>query len=320
MSLVRRYGNRMGYMLAAMAARDAYRYGKRKVSTFFRPTAKRMRMTRRYTYKRRGYKTRIMRSWKTSGPSGKMVTRRRAARLVGHAPKTRESKRSETFSVSGQELDSRTLYSWDLTELTRRDNTGVYERNDQRERDRVIVSGFKITGCINALPDLRKVHAVNIAIISYNSKRNNSLWGVTTTQFVSNSGFFSDPGALNQEIDFGTQITSSEYRNLPINKDLYTVVMRKRIYLHPQDRVFNGVEQVYYDRNGKSSIPFNLWVPLNRQVRYFRPTTDDDRAQDGRCALVIWHDSLGTTDATEAAESEIVNVQMRNITYFRELS
>ena len=138
MSLVRRYGNRMGYMLAAMAARDAYRYGKRKLTSFFRPTAKRRRLSMRRSYPvsrlRRSYKTR---SWKTSGPSGKMVARRRAARRVGNPTTERVSKRTETFSVSGQELDSRTLYSWDLTEITRRDNTGIYERNDQRERDRL---------------------------------------------------------------------------------------------------------------------------------------------------------------------------------------
>lgn len=320
-SALRSYGYRAGAIVSAMAARDAYRWaarrlgGKRKASSY---------RSRSSGFKRRRYVGRYKRRGRTNAvwrPSHTTRTIRPYARKrVGLPLNTRVSKRAITFNINQFSLNSRTLYSWDLTEITRRSEEGIgnFERLDQRERDRIHLRGFKITGSVRATNDLEEVQCVNIAIISLDSTRSTALWSGNPTQFVGNTAFFRTPGGLNQEAPFGSVITAEEYRNWPINKEVYNVIMRKKVFLHPKKKEYNGSALVNYDDGFKSNRPFDFWVPINRQVRYVRPNSDADRALAGRCALVMWHDALSGTEGTAGIGVGFVELDLKNITYFSE--
>ena len=339
------WGSRASAVIVGLAARDAYYSARRRylqnrplktlaglpsnttVTTRVKrgmPYSRyRRRYRRRYTprYRKRTrytprYRKRYSRRYRT------YRRRRRAARRIGLRPYSRVSNKTFIFNYANS-LASRTLYSWDMTEIARQSTASTYDLLGNRQRERIIVKGFLIRGCISALDAMRRTHVINMAIISPKHLIDGQTWTQTATQnFVQNERFFSAMDE-NQYRNFGTNLTAVHLNQLAINKQYYHVLFRKRFYVGPRRHYYDGSAvpaTTQHHDTPNSTRQFRIWAPLRRQIKYERAAVNDDLAVTGRCAFVVWHDNLGTSKGGAATVADLVEFMMDGITYWSEIN
>lgn len=282
-------------MVGGLAARDLYRTGKRYVASSFAGKRK-MTMAK---------KTRAVKRVKYSSSQ---------ANKVGFALTSGISRRTDVAIQTGQLLNTRTLYSRDLTYVDKGDSI-----ND-RERDIIACKGFNIVMNLQSRTELagRKCF-FHWAVISPRQLGPGSAPSSSQTGAVTKSEFFRSYGPTREEDFDPATLSSIEFNTNPINADAYTVLTRGRALLEPEDSSYNGTGTVGILRRPGSTTQISRYVKLNRQVRYTDKGVSSPAATEGRCFLVYWcelHNGVGV------ASDPIQNVfalDLRCTTFFNDI-
>lgn len=249
------------YSLASSAARDAYRYGRRRV------------FKRKNRYKPRGYKR-----WKRARYS------RSRRRYVGYPVRYGTAKRTLVSLVADQSQSTRTLYSTDLTFIGHTDSNEI----NARQRDIINLRGFRINlqfqrSTTNTVRDI----VLHMAVVHDKGRADAAL---TATNPIQTGDFFRG-NSTNRAIDFQTSLAGIEFNNLGINTDLYTVLAKKDYYLKSpeQDGRQSFRKKIY--------VKVNRQIRYDNEVG----GTNEEVATDGRCFLVWWYELASGAGATSAA-------------------
>ena len=212
---------------------------------------------------------------------------------------------------ANDDLPSRTLLSWDLTEIQRGDSLNT------RERDIANVRGFRITGAF-AATTMNQEHTVHLAVIGQRGCAD--LWTSGAENFVTSTDFFRGYGDERFK-SFSTGLSSSEMHTLPINKDAYVILTHRKYRLKPRFHYFeDGAPGATKTVSGtRSEVPFDFYVPYNRQVRYDHPLGNNDFAMIGRVALVMWQDRTEGHAPGTAIATGSMSYDLRPVTVFRDI-
>lgn len=199
------------------------------------------------------------------------------------------------INTAGGPLSSRTLGQYDLTLI------GENQTESGRERHQINCRGLKIDlnmynlngpGVAGGNPNLV---FVNIAVLA---QKNAATGNVPTDDF-----FRAIKNNDERAVNFSVDLTSEEFRNLPINTDLYTVLKHKRYVLRPY---LSGVDKYWKT--------INWYIPIKRQLVYENTANTSCR---NKIHLCIWCDKINEP-AGSAASGNQINFQFRTTTYFRD--
>lgn len=293
--------NRIGALVAANAARDAYNYGKRYIGSYFRSRSIRgiTSMPYRRTYTRRG-RTR-KRAYSRYGRRRSRYTKKRrflkkATRGMGVNMGTGNCKRALTHNSVGQAIFNMSLYSRDITWIERADD-GLNSINE-RQREMIDLRGFKISFGINNNVTGKGDRIFHVAVIS--PKGMFGFLGVQDNCVV-NDNFFRGNGAA-RNINFQTSLTGLERNVLSINTDGYNILMHKKFYFENTDT------------NGRRSKLLKFWLPVRRQITYDQGPV----AQAGRVALCWWMEPVQGV-GSGGTPVGYADVDIHCIAYFKEV-
>lgn len=251
-------------------------------------------MVRRFM---RGYKSRYIKRGRRPYLRGGRIASRSAkfskfsTARVGEPIGTSTSKSVTTHNSTLSAVDTRTLYTLNLTTVTKGDN------RNQRERNLINVGGFKITF------QVRNGRTVpmnwHLAVVS--NKQNGTT--VTTTDF------FRSPSDTRAQ-DFTTAINDLTMDNLALNSDKYQILKHKKWQLVPSSN-----NTTWQANSGKNFTTIRWYVPLKRQLRFEQNT--DTIPNTGNVFLVYWcsHMADGSGDP---AVVDGWDVGYRTEMYFRE--
>ena len=267
-----------GYSIVGSAARDAYRYGRKRL---FRGS--------RRTYRPRGYSR-----WKRARYG------RRARRYIGHPVRYGTAKRTQIVTVTSQSQNNRTLYSQDLTYIAHTSSNEV----NKRQRDMINLRGFRINLQFKRdVSVLDRDLVLHMAIVHDKGRANAAL---TANDPIAIGDFFRG-NADNRAVDFSSGLSGIEFNNLGINTDLYTVLKRKDYVLKsPTQNGRVGFRKKIYIKVNRQIRYDNEIAGLNEEV-----------ATDGRCFLVWWYnaawgENVSSTPQLVGEQDRMV------ITYWRE--
>lgn len=211
-----------------------------------------------------------------------------SSRNVGHPLGITSVK--HTAFTDDADIDSRVLYTKNLTDISYGEGEG------KRERNIVNCRGFHIRmDWFSNLPSgSTTYYGCNVAAISP--------IGLAST--ASATDFFRYLGANNErEISFSTSLTFMEMHKLPINTDKWTVLWHERFDLLPKSSGFTPFKQ-----------SIDKYIPLNRALTF---SSEGVSSCQDPVYLVYWYDIYPSTSGTLSTASA-VHVQQFNVTYFRE--
>lgn len=213
-------------------------------------------------------------------------------RPIGFPVNSATTKR-HVVNVIRQDFDTRTLYMSELTAIERQ--SGVHELN-RRERDVVNISGFKIMAeCRNLNSEPLQV---SFAVLSR-----------IDSTIPSSTEFFRGDGSGDRTMNLGTNRTSLEQMNAPINTDDYIILWRQNLkFSVTQETTTNWQNDI-----DPSYGTIKKWIPLNRQIR-FNATGDANE----RIYLVWWCDKFNQMGASPIDPASFQS-QMRLETFFKDV-
>lgn len=229
----------------------------------------------------------IGKAWK------KYKSYRERTKEIGNAPGTANCKRAlgtEVSTISTRDLQAINLVS--LAKTTSNEITG-------RQRDLVDFRGSKI--CMQLANESTKPLCVNVAVVHPKD-----------VQSVSQVNFFRGYGTERSQ-DFSNNLSANEFHCLPINSDIYTVLIHKRFMLDPVE----SASPTFSSGSGKSYRDLQFYVSLKRQLRYVHNGPDNTMAETGNTYLVWWCDEfLDPSGATGTAGAMRCDVKVYK--YFKE--
>lgn len=229
-----------------------------------------------------------VRRWRKS----KLARRRKVGERIGtSAAKTREVV-STVASNTG--IDTRTLYSQDLTEIPRSDNIG------ERERDIVNLRGFKI--CISLKNQDNTPVYYNLALVSFKGNV-----CATSQNQIETTNFFRDHSNSRGQ-DFSTGLTALEFHCLPINTDLYNVITHKRY------RIAGRTNSSEFSNHTASYKNIDFYQKIKRQIRF---ANSDQESSNNKVFFVEWCDLFNTVGGQPVQTDRLLS-QRKLIVYFRE--
>jgi len=193
-------------------------------------------------------------------------------------------------------LDTRTLYVHDLMKI----DPGYFDQ--QREGAVVNVSGVKICSeWFNVNTGVQFGVNLNIAVIS--PKDSNAKASVTAIK----TDFFNGMGqnGTNRAIDFSNNLSSNDFRCLPINTDLWVVLRHFRMKIAPATSIGDGN---YYQTK-------DFYVKLNRQIQW--SSSAPDATSDSPVYLVYWFDDW-IDPSGSAPTVGVLQSQIKSVLYFRD--
>jgi len=196
-------------------------------------------------------------------------------------------------------IDTRTLYVYDLMKI----DPGYFDQ--QREGAVVNVSGVKIcTEWLNINASLQFGVNLNIAVIS--PKDSNAKASVTAIK----TDFFGAMGsnASNRAVDFSNNLSSNEFRCLPINTDKWVVLRHFRMKIWPSTGIAGGYSNAAYKTQ-------DFYVNLNRQIQW--SSSAPDATADSPVFLVYWFDDF-IDPAGSSPTVGVLQHQIRSVLYFRD--
>ena len=196
------------------------------------------------------------------------------------SPQGEPVKHHRVEDTSGVFKSTRTLYSTDLTAIPK--NTTSNDIN-KRERQVVFVKGFKV--CLEIHNIGSTAMYFNCAVIAPKCATSNSL----SVDFFRGSG-------NERSVDFSTSLTSLDFHCRPINSDRFTILKHKKLLLAKFGNTTNdgGTRTAY--------TVIDMWVPLNRQIRYEDNTTT---ASCNPVWLVYWMDKFATPGGSAASSGQV---------------
>jgi len=127
-------------------------------------------------------------------------------------------------------------------------------------------------------------------------------------QDVNNAKFFRGYASSRSQ-DFDLTLTSNEFSCLPINSDIYDILVHHRMMLDPS----NGGSKDQ-STNGKNYGSWMKWIPLKRQLRYDQAASV---AETGNTYVVWWADKFLSAPGTVATNSAY-QVDVKLYKYFKE--
>lgn len=276
-----RYATTVGTVLAASAARDAYRKAKSLVGR-----SKKKGATKRYYYPR--------------------------PRLYTSAyPGSSTTKRALVLNSSSKAIASRTLYSNDLTWIDHADNNNDI---NTRQRDTINCRGFKINmkmtfGLGASVPNNQALYFHWAVVVPKFGSASN----IPQSRAVDplSIGDFFRGNSENRAINFGNNLSGLEVNVLPINTDTYTVLTRGREMI--VQYATSGPE-----KDAFASV--SAWIPYARQVRYDNETTGDTEncATAGRVILCYWCEFYQGMDVDQTPITNSLSLDQHVVTYFKE--
>jgi len=212
-----------------------------------------------------------------------MPSRRRANResfstsQIGAAVGTSNSKTNTVTDLNGTARATRTLRSLNLTNIPQY-STG--SQVNTRVRDIIRFSGVKVSMEWRNLTD--SVLQCHVAVLAPTAAVN-----------VGNGDFFRDNTTESRSVDFSSALSSTEFMNLPIKTDRYTILLHKRFLLGRALTEAVQGDNVKGDANYRT---FQKYFKINRQIRY----EDTSTPRDGNIYLVWWADNYLTAAGTAA--------------------
>jgi len=214
---------------------------------------------------------------------------------VGHPGGADTTK--DTDVVNDSSLIAYDTRSFHVTDITALDQATSANSISRRQRQIVFLKGFKICEEISNNQDNPLYY--HIAVIAPHGN----------TNIPNTTDFFRSTGGTERSADFGTALSSIEFRCLPINTDKYTVLWHQRIMLNAVNNTAS-----FAARDGRNYGLVEKYIPMNRQIRY-------DSTNAGSCEnpvyVVHWADefqSPGGATAVAGAYSK----QRRYVMYFKE--
>lgn len=214
---------------------------------------------------------------------------------IGDDPGIENAKRFTTFDTDPANLAIRTLYSRELTDIP---HATVNNAIDERQRDLITISGFKIAfECANNLA--APLH-LNVAVVCPKDGT------------VTEADFFRGTGDT-RAIAFATTLSSLDFSTRHINADKYTVLYRRSFVLGPESHAV-AAQGGYSQGNAiPNFLSHQFWVPLRRQLRY----TNAGLNANDRVYYVWWCDNWLNPGGT-AVQASAIAMAERVVTFFRE--
>jgi len=212
------------------------------------------------------------------------------------------AKRNLTVNEESLILDSRTLYSWDMTRIGATSSNNI----NLRQRELINLVGFKLhmaSRSFAQLPtDLINLH---YAVIHDKGRSQALLQGDDP---VLEADFFRGNGSA-RAIDFSTTLNGIEMNSLAINADLYTVLKRGKFTMSPVTQS-SGIRK-------EGSADCEHWIPINRQIMY-DTGENSDIPTDGRIFLVYWVDRYVGQTSGGLPSLGVAQLDIHCVAHFRE--
>ena len=259
---------------------------------------RRYRMVKRFAYNVRNKRVRLNPYPRTRViprvGKGNPYKKRKALRQIANPiRKTGTSKRVVQRDTDLEQKETRTLYSSDITDITKASSLNEINK---RQRDIANIAGVKY--CVQLYNGLQKPIFFNYAIISPKDKR--EWFNDKTVDFF--RGYENSRGQ-----NFNNALSSNDFRCRPINADRFHVLSHKRFVIGPRD---GGVS--YTASTRPNYYTFDGYLPIKRQFRY----KDGTNSSIDSIFIVYWMDCWD--GAKDSAPINGLHVQQRVITYFRE--
>jgi hypothetical protein len=203
-------------------------------------------------------------------------------KLVGEDPTLSTAKVTRLRSDGMQSQDSNTLYWIAPLQIDRR-NTTTYLLN-QRERDLIYLSGFKICMKVELTSaETFNQYYFNLALVSCDQYN----WIVGDEIFRNYTG-------TQRAKDFSSSdLTCQERHCTPLNTDRYTVHKHIRTTLSPT-----------YEKTQALLQEFEFYVPIKRQIRYTGDGNDDIAT---KFRLIWWYGAVGATVTESLLANRVIN-------------
>lgn len=217
-------------------------------------------------------------------------------RVIGEPIGSSSAKSREVVSTLAVNtvVQTRTLYSQELTEIPRSDNIG------ERERDIVNLRGFKI--CISLRNTNNDPCYYNLALISF---KGNAC--ATSENTIETTKFFRDHNNSRGQ-DFSQALTALEFHCLPINTDLYNVITHKRYRIGGA-----AVGSSNWNSQSNNFKNIDFYQKIKRQIRF---ENSDQESSNHKVFFVEWCDRFDQTSGAVPAPGFVS--QRKLICYFRE--
>jgi len=211
---------------------------------------------------------------------------------IGRPPTNSLTKRTEVRSTSDQPVDSRTLYSFELTTIA--------QGADENERKRHVINckGFRL--CFHVYNTDPQPKFLNIAVLCPKHRQTD----ITTADFF--RGTDGQRGS-----DFSIARSALEFAYNPINTDNYHVLRHHRYQLGtPSDSA-----QYNSDTGPVNWLSRKMWVPFKRQITYDTGTVS---SCDTPIFFVYWYDRM-RSGAGQAAETGDMNISFQHTMFFTDV-
>lgn len=206
-------------------------------------------------------------------------------REIGENVQRNEKARVVATINSDSTVNCRSLQSYDMSVIPEGSSP------EQRDRNIAFVSGFKL--CL----ELRNLNAealnINVAVVSPKKAQN-----VTVANFF--RGFSNERGA-----DFDNAgLSANDYKCRPINADLYSILMHKRINL-------NGIAPISTKKEYGATYGYlDTYIKLGRQLRFERTAVNVELCTTP-IFLIMWCDVVGRLPSQGAIQEPVPGFAMQ---------
>jgi hypothetical protein len=240
----------------------------------------------RKTYK--GAKT-----WARTTKSARKKRRTDETKKIGRDPRNSVARHSEVRSTSDTAIDSRTLYSYELTTIGANS-----EFEDSRKRGVINCKGFRL--CFHVYNTDAQPKFFNVAILC--PKHRSS--GIATASF-----FRGDEG--NRGENFDLTKTALELAYNPVNTDDYHVLRHYRYQMgSPSDST-----QYNSDTGPVNWMSKKLYIPFKRQLTY---DTTSSATCDTPIFFCYWYDRMRSGSGA-AVETGDMNISFQHTMFFTDV-
>ena len=211
---------------------------------------------------------------------------------IGRPPSLTLTKRQEVRNTTDEDINSRTLYSYELTTLSE----GGTE--DNRHRSVVNCKGFSL--CFHVYNMDPQPKFLNIAVLCPKHRTG----GIETTDF-----FRGNTGTRGE--DFSTTRTALELAYNPINTDNYHVIRHYRYQLgSPSDSA-----QYNSDTGPVNWLSKKMWIPFRRQLTYGGTASS---TCDTPIFFCYWYDRM-RAGAFQTAEVGDMKISFQHTMFFNDV-
>jgi len=229
----------------------------------------------------------LSKAWKAHKRSKSRKKRKTSNKTFGEPMGYGETQRAITRNASIVPYSTRTLNSYDLVDIDPMVNHEV----NRRHRDIIDLKGIKLAMYMKNTISEPLYFNVAVVVPKFNQS--------STT--VANSDFFR-ASTDQRGTSFSTNLSPLEFHSLPINSDLFHILLHRRFIVGGDDTAAG-----FTDSTKPNYLSFTKYLTVNRQIRF-----EDNNPVNGRIQLCYWADKidsaptfLPTTNAYQVSEHHI---------------